>query len=81
MSKWLLLASLFALLALAGWIAWQQWIATDIDMPPWAWAVIGAGILVVMLVGVGLMSLIFYSSRMGYDEPPHQVPTDDDHHQ
>ena len=28
-------------------------------------------------LGVGLMALLFYSSRKGYDEPPH-FGTDDD---
>jgi hypothetical protein len=32
-----------------------------------------AGILVSLLLGVGLMSLIFFSSRRGYDKPPDQV--------
>jgi hypothetical protein len=25
------------------------------------------------VVGGGLMTLVFYSSRKGYDEPPHQI--------
>lgn len=28
------------------------------------------GVLFTIVVGVGLMALIFYSSRRGYDEPP-----------
>jgi hypothetical protein len=28
------------------------------------------GVIFSMVVGVGLMALIFYSSRKGYDEPP-----------
>jgi uncharacterized BrkB/YihY/UPF0761 family membrane protein len=28
------------------------------------------GVLFTLVVGVGLMGLIFYSSRRGYDEPP-----------
>ena len=28
------------------------------------------GSLVTVVVGVGLMALVFYSSRHGYDEPP-----------
>jgi hypothetical protein len=26
-----------------------------------------------VVVGIGLMTLVFYSSRAGYDEPPHQI--------
>jgi hypothetical protein len=34
------------------------------------------GVLFTIAVGVGLMALIFYSSRSGYDEPPSRDPTD-----
>jgi len=34
------------------------------------------GVLFTMVVGAGLMGLIFYSSRRGYDEPPSVDPTD-----
>lgn len=30
---------------------------------------LGAGLSV--LVGIGLMTLLFFSSRRGYDDPPH----------
>jgi hypothetical protein len=32
-----------------------------------------AGAAMCFLVGGGLMTLIFYSSRKGYDEPPHKI--------
>jgi len=37
------------------------------------------GVLFTMVVGVGLMGLIFYSSRRGYDDPPTAQPPDEDH--
>jgi len=37
------------------------------------------GVLFTLLVGFGLMALIFYSSRRGYDDPPAVDPTDKDH--
>ena len=37
------------------------------------------GVLFTIVVGVGLMGLIFYSSRRGYDEPPTADRTDEDH--
>jgi len=46
-------------------------------MPGWAWAVIGLAVALSLLVGGGLMALIFYSSRKGYDEPPRKIDTDD----
>ena len=36
------------------------------------------GVLFTIVVGVGLMGLIFYSSRRGYDEPPTSERTDQD---
>jgi len=36
------------------------------------------GVLFTVVVGAGLMGLIFYSSRTGYDEPPSVDPTDKD---
>ena len=36
------------------------------------------GVLFTIAVGVGLMGLIFYSSRRGYDEPPTADRTDED---
>ena len=40
------------------------------------------GVLFTIVVGVGLMGLIFYSSRRGYDDPPtadHRTDEDDKH--
>src|SRR5579864_2855089 len=37
-----------------------------------------AGVAVTLLVGTGLMALIFYSSRAGYDEPPEIERPDDE---
>jgi formate hydrogenlyase subunit 3/multisubunit Na+/H+ antiporter MnhD subunit len=36
------------------------------------------GVLFTIAVGAGLMGLIFYSSRRGYDDPPAVDPTDKD---
>ena len=79
MDRWLVIGGLFGLLGIALWAAYREWILVDVELPAWAWAwlVLGAG--VTFLVGAGLMALIFYSSRKGYDEAPHQiVPRDDD---
>ena len=64
---------LFALLAAAVWFAMASWahLGENADMPPiplWGWLAIGGGVLFSLLVGGGLMALMFYSSRRGYDE-------------
>ena len=69
MGQWLTVAVLLGLLALAGWTGYRLWTLVEIDMPPWAWAALAFGVGLSLLVGFGLMALLFYSSRMGYDEP------------
>jgi len=77
MGKWLTIASLLGLLGVALWVAYRQWTLVDVDLPGWAWMAIGLGVALALLVGGGLMALIFYSSRKGYDEPPRKIETDD----
>jgi hypothetical protein len=44
-----------------------------VSIPAWGWALMALGGGLSILVGVGLMALAFYSSRMGYDEPPRVI--------
>jgi hypothetical protein len=39
-------------------------------MPPAGYIAMTLGIVFSVVVGCGLMALLFYSSRHGYDEPP-----------
>ena len=70
MDRWLVIAALLGLLGFALWFAYRQWTLVDFDVPAWAWWSMGLGAGLTFLVGGGLMALIFYSSRKGYDEPP-----------
>jgi len=72
---------LVALLACAIYVGHYGWVsAGHVTMPAWGWLMMGLGIFFTLVVGGGLMGLIFYSSRAGYDEPPHieydQAPKD-----
>ncbi len=61
---------LFAILAAAGWLAASAW--TSLDGPPMpavGYIAMGLGVTFSVIVGCGLMTLLFYSSRHGYDEP------------
>jgi hypothetical protein len=40
----------------------------DVAMPPEAYVAMALGIAFSLIVGVGLMALVFYSSRKGYDD-------------
>jgi len=69
MGRWVTVAVLLGLLALVAWVAYGLWSLVDIDLPAWAWVALAFGVGLSLLVGFGLMALLFYSSRMGYDEP------------
>ena len=75
--RWLVIAALMGLLGLALWAAYRQWILVDVDVPAWAWISMAFGAFLSILVGGGLMALIFYSSHKGYDEPPHKIEPPD----
>jgi hypothetical protein len=60
---------LFALLAGALWFAYYEWTAIEgPPMPTWGYVALIGGVLFSLVVGCGLMALMFYSHRHGYDE-------------
>ena len=65
----LLVVPLLALLAYALWYAARSWTALEgPDMPAGLYVAMALGIVFSILIGSGLMALVFYSSRHGYDE-------------
>jgi hypothetical protein len=73
-----LIAPLFAILAAALWFAASAWISVNgPPMPATGYAAMTLGIVFSLVVGCGLMGLLFYSSRHGYDEPSHSDTEDD----
>src|SRR5262249_60814006 len=77
MGSWLTIAVLLGLLALVGWVGYRLWTFVEVNMPGWAWAALAFGVGLSLLVGFGLMALLFYSSRMGYDEPARPLDNQD----
>ena len=69
MRKLALALPLFALLAAAIWFAYDIW-STDEGppMPATGYLALGLGVFFSLLIGCGLMVLVFYSNRHGYDE-------------
>jgi hypothetical protein len=61
---------LLALLAWAIWTMVQMWTSIEGTMGTQEVIAMWLGIFFSCLVGFGLMGLVFYSSREGYDEPP-----------
>jgi hypothetical protein len=67
----LVIVVLLGLLAGAVFVGHYGWVsAGDVAMPAWGWLMMGLGILFTVLIGCGLMALIFYSNRAGFDETP-----------
>jgi hypothetical protein len=68
---------LFGILAAAVWYAVTEWVALGgSPMPTAGMIAMILGIVGSLVVGCGLMALLFYSSRHGYDEP--YRPQDDE---
>jgi hypothetical protein len=65
-----LVVPLFAILAAAGWYAARAWVSVEgPPMPATGYVAMALGVVFSLVVGCGLMALLFYSSRHGYDEP------------
>ena len=62
---------LLGLLIAAVWFAYSGLIVEGAPMSGHGYAAMAIGVILSLIVGVGLMALLFYSSRHGYDEPPH----------
>jgi hypothetical protein len=70
----LIILALFALLAAAIWFAVAAWERLGGgEIPFYGYLAIVGGVLVSLLVGGGLMGLVFYSSRHGYDDGAHRA--------
>jgi hypothetical protein len=61
---------LLVILVAVGTYAYEGLMVPDAPAPAYGIAVFVIGTAVVAFVGIGLMILLFYSSRHGYDEPP-----------
>lgn len=67
--QFILLASLFALLFLS--VAWAVWVWSannDTPMTVHGWIALGLGTVFSLAIGIGLMALMFFSSRSGHDD-------------
>ena len=61
--------ALFALLAAALWYAYGLWTSLEAaDMPTELYVALAGGVIFSLIVGCGLMALVFYSARHGYDD-------------
>ena len=71
-----MLGVLFIILAAAVWFASRAWTAVSgPPMPMAGYVAMTLGVVFSLVVGCGLMALLFYSNRHGYDD---QFKPDDD---
>lgn len=69
MRKLIVFVPLFALLVAALWFAGSAWVRLSGDaIPLYGWVAIAGGVAFSLVVGGGLMALVFYSHRHGYDD-------------
>jgi hypothetical protein len=69
LGSWLVIILLLLLLAAAGFVAHEGFRLGDAKVPASGYIAMALGVTFSLAVGFGLMTLLFYSSRKGYDEP------------
>jgi dipeptide/tripeptide permease len=58
-----------ALVLVVGVVVATLWTGIgDSDISPAGWIAMGFGVIITLALGIGLMALVFISSRRGYDE-------------
>jgi hypothetical protein len=77
---WIVIVVLVSLLVLAivgVWYSGTDDLAAGVSGPGYLAMILG--MVFTLAVGIGLMGLIFFSSRRGYDDQPTHVAADKDH--
>ena len=71
--SWIIIIVLLAILAASAWLGYEGLTTgPGAAIPIQGYIAMGLGIFFSLVVGIGLMTLVFYSSRAGYDEAPHE---------
>ena len=68
-----LLGLLILAIAIGFW-AWQQ--IGSVEIGTHGWIALGLGAVLTFAVGAGLMALMFFSARHGYDDRAHEADRD-----
>lgn len=79
MHRMLLPVILLALLAIAGMAAATIWSGMDdIRLGTHGWIALGLGVFFTLAIGGGLMALVFFSSRRGFDDKASHTEIEDE---
>jgi hypothetical protein len=76
-----LVTALLGILAVSVWFAAQSWRVDGPPVPTQGYIAMTLGVVFSVVIGCGLMALVFYSNRYGYDERSNRDqhrPADDD---
>ncbi|CCD90990.1 conserved hypothetical protein [Bradyrhizobium sp. ORS 375] len=77
LGSWTIIVVLIALLAASGFVAYLGWtLGSGAEEPTAGYVSMALGVVFSLVVGFGLMGLVFYSSRSGYDEPAVFITTE-----
>jgi hypothetical protein len=69
MQKAAVILSLLGLLVVSVWFAYYVWASdTGPPLPTSGYIAMALGTLFSLVIGIGLMALVFYSHRRGYDD-------------
>jgi hypothetical protein len=71
---WVVLLSLLGLTVVIAILGWKS--AAHTDVPASGYVALALGVIFSLVVGIGLMTLVFYSSRAGFDEPAKLIEPD-----
>jgi hypothetical protein len=69
--QWLTVTVLLCLLGATVWYVVRVWMQTP-RMATHGYVAVGLGTVVALALGFGLMALMFYSNRKGYDDSAHK---------
>ena len=65
---WIAIAAMGVILGAAIWFLFYGWNLTDTQIDTNGYIALGLGVLLSMILGGGLMALLFWSNRKGYDQ-------------
>jgi TRAP-type C4-dicarboxylate transport system permease small subunit len=66
-SGWIAIFAMGVFLGAAIWFGFWGWNLTDAEIDTNGYIALGLGVVLSMLLGGGLMALLFWSNRKGYD--------------
>ena len=74
---WMIILVLLSLLVATDFVAYLGWTLEDgIEVSTAGYVAMAVGVLFSLIVGCGLMALVFYSNRSGYDQPAVVIRSD-----